>query len=108
VLTDQRLLVAYDPETGDTLWKGRISPGMYRPSLVAGDGKIYALNQHGVVSVVDAEGSEFRMLGESPMGESAYGATPAIAGGCLLVRTQNHLFCVEDRKPSTEGSAAAG
>ncbi len=108
VLTDQRLLVAYEPETGDVIWQGRVSPGQYRPSLVAGDGKLYAVNQYGIVSVVDAEAPKFRMLSESSVGEGTQGATPAIADGCLLVRTQNHLVCVEDRSAPEAVAAAAG
>lgn len=101
VLNDRRVLSAYEPETGDLLWRGRVSPGDYWPSLIAGDGKLYAVNQYGVVSVVAAGGDSFELLASNPLGEGTKGATPAIAGGCLLVRTQEHLFCIEKAKPES-------
>ncbi len=102
VLSDQRVLSAYEPETGDLLWRGRVSPGDYWPSLVAGDGKLYAINQYGVVSVVDAGSDKFELLAANALGEGNKGATPAIAGGCLLVRTQEHLFCIEAAAPENQ------
>ncbi len=95
VLTENRILRAYELETGTVIWKGRVAPGDYWPSLVAGDGKLYTLNQYGVVTVVDAEADTFQILATNSLGEGNRGATPAIAEGCLLIRTTNHLYCVE-------------
>ncbi len=95
VMNDKWVLSAYEPETGKALWRGRVSPGEYWASLVAGDGKIYAVNQYGVVSVVAADGESFELIAANALGESNKGATPAIADGCLLVRTKEHLFCIE-------------
>lgn len=106
VLSDKRVLSAYEPATGDLLWRGRVSPGDYWPSLVAGDGKLYAVNQYGVVSVVAADSDKFELLAENPLGEATKGATPAIAGGCLLVRSQEHLFCIEEAAASSENQGA--
>ncbi len=101
VLTERRVLSAFEPETGALIWRGRVSAGDYWPSLVAGDGKLYALNQYGIVSVVAADSDRFELIAANALGEETKGATPAIAGGCLLVRTKDHLFCVE--RTSTQG-----
>lgn len=95
VLTENRLLTAFDPETGRRIWEGRASPGTYWPSLIAGEGKLYATNQHGMVSVIAAGTDEFQLVAENKVDDPTRGATPAIAGGCLLLRTQNHLYCIE-------------
>lgn len=105
VLNDKRVLSAYEPETGNMLWRGRVSPGDYWPSLVAGDGKIYAVNQYGVVSVVAAGSDTFELIAANPVGEATKGATPAIADGCLLVRTKEHLVCIEAGAPSENQGA---
>ncbi len=105
VLTENRLLTAYDPETGGQIWRGRPSPGNYWPSLVAGDDKLYATNQYGVVSVIAARTDGYQLIAENPVEEGTVGATPAIAGGCLLLRTKNHLYCIEKLK---QGDPASG
>ncbi len=96
ILLDNGALRAYDPETGQVLWGGRTSPGHYWPSLIAGDGKIYATNQHGMMSVVAAQDQGFHLVAENKVAEGTKGATPSIADGCILLRTQNHLYCIED------------
>jgi len=105
VLKDNGILTAYNPDKGKKLWAGRLTGGNYWPSMVAGDGKLYATNQYGVVSVISAEGRRFELLAENAVGEGIHGATPAIAGGCLLLRTKNHLYCIEKGE---EESAATG
>ncbi len=108
VLKDNGVLTAYRPETGERIWQGRASPGNYWPSLVAGDGKLYATNQYGVVSVIDAQADGFTLLAENAVGDGTHGATPAIASGCLLLRTKNHLYCIENADPASRGSGTAG
>ncbi len=95
VLTEKGVLAAYDPETGQKKWQGRAPRGKYWPSMIAGDGKLYATNENGVVAVIAARASGFQLVAENAVGEGIAGATPAIAGGCLLLRTRNHLYCIE-------------
>lgn len=92
VLTAKGILVVYEPETGKILWQTRLGKGPVIASLVAGDGKIYATNSRGTVFVVAAE-DEYRLISENVL-EGGLRATPAIADGCLLLRTKRSLFCV--------------
>ena len=57
---------------------------------MAGDDKVYAASQQGVVVVLRA-GDRFEVLARNDLGEPIL-ATPAIAGGALYVRTEGHLF----------------
>ncbi len=91
-LHEKGFIVSLDPATGRVLWKNRIKSGNYIASLVAGDGKLYAMSREGVVTTVAAT-DEFELLGESKVPDSDLVASPAIADGCLLVRTRGHLFC---------------
>src|SRR5262249_37440539 len=65
--------------------------GSYYSSPVAGDGKIYVVNESGTLSVLQA-GRDWKVLSTSDFGEAVY-ATPAIADGRIYLRTAGHLFC---------------
>ena len=91
VLNDAGVLTCYSAATGEVAWKGRLR-GTFTASLVAADGRIYAVEeQQGIVYVVAAD--HFEILAENPMDERTL-ATPAIAGGELFLRTESHLYCI--------------
>lgn len=94
VLHEKGILGCYDPTTGERLWQKRLVQGGYHASPVAGDDKIYAVSAQGSVSVV-AAAPTYQLLGESELPEGNVVASPAIADGCLLVRTDKHLYCVD-------------
>ncbi len=85
------IMTAYAAETGRQLWKKRLK-GEHYASLVAGDGKVYAVNTEGVVTVVSA--AELEVLATNELDDIVY-SSPAIADGCLLIRTATSLICVE-------------
>jgi outer membrane protein assembly factor BamB len=75
-------------------WQERLE-GRFLSSLVAGDGKVYALSYEGVLTTL-AAGREFRILARGELGSTCR-ATPAIAAGRVLVRTESELYCFESR-----------
>ncbi len=89
-VTGGGIMVCYDAKTGNRHWKKRLD-GNYLASLVAGDGKIYACSEEGDVVVIAAR-SEFQELSRANFGEGIL-ATPAIAQGNVLIRTEKHLYC---------------
>jgi outer membrane protein assembly factor BamB len=93
-LTDKGLLYCYHPQTGANLWSTRLARGAYSASLVAGGDKIYAFSRWGPASVF-AAAPQFKLLAENTLPQTGIVASPAIADGCLLVRTEEHLLCVE-------------
>jgi outer membrane protein assembly factor BamB len=84
------VLTAFEAKTGKQLYQKRIAPGGYTASPVASDGRIYVGDEEGSLYVVKA-GPEFEILGKNSFNEVLM-ATPAIAQGMLLVRTQHHLW----------------
>ncbi len=64
---------------------------MYDPSLVAGDGKVYATTRTGHTTVVSVTGEQPQIMATNELGEGS-GATPAIVDGSLLIRGNRHLF----------------
>ncbi len=85
------VLSCRDAESGQIHWTKRLDSRCLA-SLVAGDGKLYALDKEGTLHVfaADTTGS---VLATHALGENC-SATPALAAGALIVRTSNHLFCI--------------
>jgi outer membrane protein assembly factor BamB len=81
-----------DASSGKLLYKER-TKGAYSASPVAGDGKVYCLNEAGVMTVVKADSPDYDLLSINDLREETL-ATPAIAGGCLFIRTAKTLYCV--------------
>ena len=97
ILNDGGVLTCYDARTGKEIWRGRLR-GSFTASLVAADGRIYALEeQRGRVYVV-AAADAFQVIAENDLGDRIL-ATPAIAGGELFVRTASSLFCIAGAAP---------
>lgn len=102
-VADNGVAVCWEPLTGEIRWRQRLSGRGYRPSLLAGDGKVYAFDSFGHASVI-AAGPSFRLLAENDLGEPG-NASPAWAEGCLLVRTAEHLYCIEAGEEETPAPA---
>ncbi len=80
-----------DAKTGKALFSGRLGArGPRYASPVYGDGKIFAASARGVVTVLEA-GDELKVLAQNDLGERVM-ATPAIVGGRIYVRTEEHLW----------------
>ena len=100
-VTEGGVMSCYDAVSGKLHWAERLQRGgNYRASLVAGDGKVYVQATWGATSVIDATTDEHRVLAWNDLEEKGNNATPAIAGGCLLLRTAEHLVCVEKEAPA--------
>ena len=95
VVGDQGEVECVAPDTGKTVWKAAFPQHRakyYASPLVAGD-KFYAPREDGVVFVASIAGDTFKLLGANDMGESIVGS-PIPAGNRLLIRGEQHLFCI--------------
>jgi outer membrane protein assembly factor BamB len=92
-LTDNGILSAYDPKTGDRIYQQRVAGGAgFSASPVAANGRLYLSSEDGDVFVVRA-GRTYELLGTNRMGEPLM-ATPAISGNTLIIRTLSSLAAV--------------
>lgn len=92
---DGGILVSLDASTGKQLKPARLSAaGDYYASPVAGDGKIYLVNEEGKLSVVSTAGI-WQVLHTADFGENVY-ATPAIVDGKIYFRTAGNLYCFSE------------
>ncbi len=93
-IKDGGIVSCLDAKTGQPLKQGRIpATQSYYASPVAGDGKIYLLNQPGQLTILSAA-DPWQVLHTADFAEETY-ATPAIADGQIFLRTTGHLYCFE-------------
>jgi outer membrane protein assembly factor BamB len=90
------ILVCGDAATGKELWRLRLK-GPFTASPVLADGKLFLVNEAGVTTVVRL-GEKPEIVATNDLKEPTL-ATPAVAHGCLFLRSDTHLFCVR-RKAS--------
>jgi len=97
-LGNNGVLTCYRARSGERVYRERVgggASGSFTASPVAADGRLYLTAESGAVFVVRA-GAAFELLAENDLGEPCL-ATPAIAGGLFLARTQLHLVAVGKR-----------
>jgi len=88
---DNGVLVCYEGKTGKELYRERLG-GDCNSSPLASDGRLYLSNNRGETFVVEA-GPQFRLLATNALGERI-SASPAVAGGALILRTDSTLWCI--------------
>ncbi len=77
-----------DAAGGKVLWRNRVR-GEYYASPVWANGRIYAVNQKGETTVLEA-GPTFKVVASNALGEKCF-ASPAVAHGAIFLRTAAHL-----------------
>jgi outer membrane protein assembly factor BamB len=90
------LLTCLNAKTGVEVWQQRLpARGDYYASLLAGDGKIYALSEDGETSVIAAKPT-YQLLSVNDMGERSM-ASPAVSAGRIYIRTDSALYAIGTR-----------
>jgi outer membrane protein assembly factor BamB len=90
---DRKLLVAFDPKTGEKKATASL-PGkeVFRASPTGADGRIWCINEDGTVSVLAPE--DLKILATIPMGDKPCRASIAAAGRQLVIRTAKTLHAI--------------
>jgi hypothetical protein len=91
-LLDRGFLLCHDARTGAELYgRQRLEVGNgFTASPWAYNGKVFLLNEDGDTYVVQA-GPEFKIVAKNSLNEMTL-ATPAVARGSLIIRTQSKLY----------------
>jgi outer membrane protein assembly factor BamB len=105
IVADARYLACYNPGHGALIWRTNLN-GMFSSSLVAADGRIYAVNERGSVFVIKA-GDDFHLLSENRIGGRCL-ATPALVENDLILRTDRFLYCFAEKPDSPGGERLRG
>ena len=93
-LSDRGMLICLEAMTGKRVWSERLD-GQYGASLLYADGRIYISSKEGKTTVIEP-GRKFRTLAVNEL-DGFLGASPAVAGTSLLLRTKTHLYRVQSK-----------
>ena len=95
ICNDNGVLTVYDAKSGAQVYIHRIGTksSTFSASPIAGKGQIYFASEDGEVFVIKA-GPVYELLATNQMGEPLM-ATPAVSGGIILIRGQQHIFAVK-------------
>jgi outer membrane protein assembly factor BamB len=94
MMSDKGLLICKEAKTGETVWTERLE-GDYGASLLYADNRIYMTNKDGKTTIIEP-GREFRRLAVNKL-DGFIGASPAVAGKSLLLRTKTHLYRIQSQ-----------
>lgn len=93
LISDAGVATCFDAHRGETHWCQRIS-GNYSASPTYADRRIYFFSEEGKATVF-RPGREFVKLAENHL-DGRVMASPAVAGRALLLRSDGHLYRIED------------
>lgn len=90
-------VVCLDPLTGKEIYNGKLGKSKsFIASPVASDGKIYIVDEEGVVYIIDSS-DKLNLLAEIPLNDICLTA-PAITDGIIYFRTQKYLIAAGNKK----------
>jgi outer membrane protein assembly factor BamB len=91
VVSDRGIASCFAADSGQRLWMQRLGPH-FSASPVTAQGLVYFLADNGTTTVV-RPGPEFDVVARNELGEYCY-ASPAISGGQIFLRGEQHLYCI--------------
>jgi outer membrane protein assembly factor BamB len=102
VANDQFLFVStgngdvacYNAMKGDTLWTHYFQNQFYASPIIVDD-MVYLLDRSGIMHIVKAA-SSFKLIAESPLGESA-DCSPAFSDKKIYIRGKKNLYCISNK-----------
>jgi outer membrane protein assembly factor BamB len=89
IVSDIGIATCLDAKTGKIHWQQRLGDN-HSASPVFADGRIYFLNEQGVMNVL-APGKKFRRLAMNSL-DGLTLASPAVSGGSIYLRSANQLY----------------
>ncbi len=93
MINDKGIASCLEARTGANVWTHRVG-GNYSASPIAVDGAIYFFSHEGKTTVIKA-GREYADLSVNQL-DSGFMASPAVAGKALFLRTETHLYRIEN------------
>lgn len=92
----QVALLCFDAATGKELWRERIT-GPFDGSPVIAGNRLYAVNNKGRTTVIELGDKKGSVLARNDIDDTIQ-ATPAIANGCIYLRSDKYLYCIGPKK----------
>lgn len=92
-MNDSGVAFCLEAKTGKEVWRKRVG-GDYSASPLAADGHLYFFSQDGRATVLKP-GAEYQLVAENTL-DAGFMASPAVAGKALFLRTETHLYRIEN------------
>ncbi len=92
LMSDKGVLNCKEAATGRTVWTERLE-GNFGASLLVAGNRIYMSNKDGKTTVIEP-GRAFKVLAVNEL-DAFLGASPAVAGKSLIMRSKTHLYRLE-------------
>lgn len=96
-VSDSGVAHCFDAKSGEIEWEERMRE--HHASLSSAEGRVYFINDFGVMRVVQPEKS-YKLLAESELKEKVF-ATPALSEGQIFIRSDKSLICLGKRSAKT-------
>ncbi len=95
LVDDDGIMSCLDAKTGTAHWRERLGDP-HSASPILADGRIYVCSERGKTSVL-APGHAFKLLAKNQL-DGRLLASPCASGRALFLRTDTHLYRIEDRE----------
>jgi len=95
-MPNEPYLACYDVTTGKELWRQSFPGERFWGSVVRAGDRLYVTSQKGVTYVFAPDPKQFKLLATNDLDEGS-NSTPAIADGQIFLRTDRHVWCVEEK-----------
>jgi len=94
-LTDTGMLSCFNAKTGEPYYQQTRLPqaDTFKASPIGANGKLYLASESGVVTIVRM-GDKFEVIASNTFEDQVFIASPVVADGDLLLRSQNQLLCI--------------
>jgi arylsulfatase A-like enzyme/outer membrane protein assembly factor BamB len=92
-VSDRGIVTARSAQTGREMWSERLGGAVSASPLYA-DGRVYVCEEEGTTSVF-RPGPRFELLARNVL-DGRVQASPAVAGRALFLRTERHLYRIEE------------
>ncbi|MDR0415550.1 MAG: PQQ-binding-like beta-propeller repeat protein [Prevotellaceae bacterium] len=93
--TSYGVLACYDAKTGELVRSHELNTEFYSSPVIT-EGKLYVFSNSGTMFIYSAN-RDFSLLNSFDTGQKTF-ATPAFTDGRIVVRTENSIYCVAEKK----------
>ncbi|MCA9245797.1 MAG: PQQ-binding-like beta-propeller repeat protein [Planctomycetales bacterium] len=94
LIDDAGVATCLDALTGEEIWKKRVG-GNHTAAPLYADGKVYFFSQEGKTTVIAAS-RDYEVLATNEL-DAGFMASPAVVGNQLYLRTETHLYRIEQK-----------
>jgi outer membrane protein assembly factor BamB len=96
VVNGNGVLNCADAKSGEIAWSHRLD-GPFSASPLVADGKLYVLNEKGVMAVLATGGKDANVLATNKI-DDTFLASPVAADGAIFLRSDGAIYCIDGKK----------